>query len=60
MFRIALDLEGMTWADLRAFVALNRNLAGDEKVGVQCDEMTDEITGLYEFVSTEDVVQSDG
>ena len=31
------------------------NLADDEKVGIEVDEMTDEITGLYEFVPADEV-----
>lgn len=55
MLHITLYLEDMTWADLRAYVAINRGLSGDEKVGVQVDEMTDEITGLYEFLPADEV-----
>lgn len=55
MLRITLYLEDMTWADLRAYVAINRSLADDEKVDIQVDEMTDEITGFYEFVSADEV-----
>lgn len=55
MLRITLYLEDMTWADLRAYVAINRSLPDVEKVGVQVDETTDEITGLYEFVPADEV-----
>lgn len=60
MFRITLDLEGMTWEDLRTFVALNEWRPGTDEVGLDTDPMRDEITGLYEYVPTEDVVRSDG
>lgn len=48
MFRITLYLEDMTWADLRAYVAINRSLSGDEKVGIQVGD-TDGMVHDYDL-----------
>ena len=56
MFRITLLFDDMTWADLRAFVALNERLPGNEPVGIDTDLMSDDVIGLYEYASAEDVM----
>ena len=48
--------DGMTWAELRAFVHLCRFVADEERVGFTVDPNGYEYAGLEEIVPTEAVL----
>lgn len=47
---VGINFDGMTWADLRAFVALCGNIPDDDEVGMRLAENQCELAGLEEWV----------
>ena len=47
---VGVRLDGMTWAELRAFVHLCRDVGDEERVGLTIDPNGYEYAGLEEFV----------